>query len=367
MRKPLLLLSALLVVALCASVAHAKQVEVFPGEPWPLNEPLPLSQYSFFPDEREMFSISWFVLADLDDGGALFCNVMITNIGIGDQKATVDVTWIDPQGEDHFVRQEFDDKAFEASTERLDIKVGQSFLSGDYPNFRLRVAQQEMVVDVKLHAVVPGWQPNSSFVFFDGDKQKYYSARVPVPMAELTGTVTLEGKTHPISGRAYLDHAPVSMLPNQYSDRWQSLRSMSGEYTIDYLEFRLPKQYGAGLATWIIVAQGSQIVLATTAAALQPSDWVVDQATGLKKPMRVGFQAAANGWSISGEVRVKKLMEYIDILSKLSFIERTVAGLFAQSHVWRFRCDVTATLSAPDGTQIQISQPGISEVLYIGK
>jgi len=353
-------------VLLPAHWAAADEVVMWPGDPWPVNKPLPSSEYTFFNLDRESFSIAWFVLGDLEDGGALFCNVFITNMGVGDKNATVDMTWIDSQGKDHFVRGEFKPDTLKTAGDKFEVIVGDNYIGGTYPDFRLKISEGNLSADLKLTARLAGWRPNSGYVYFSRDKQDYYAICIPMPCGDLTGTITLDGKVHQVKGRCYMDHSPVTMLPHKYADRWQTLRSLGGEYTINYLEFRVPPKYGSQLATWLLVGKGDRVLFATTNVTLSPSDWETDQQTGKKKPQTVGFKASDGGYSIQGTVTVDHQMEYINILSKLSFVERTVASLFAKSHIWRYRSNVGATLTMPDGTQVNIKQDGISEILYVG-
>ncbi|MDP8254572.1 MAG: hypothetical protein P9M14_02370, partial [Candidatus Alcyoniella australis] len=219
----LLTLAALLLLTVPALAAD---YEIWPGDAWPVDKPLPEQNYIYHFMDNEGFSQSWFILVDLDDGGLITASVLTSNIGFGDNNCGVELNWIEPNGRSHFVRGDIDSDLLDASHDSFDIRIGQSYLKGKYPDFKFVVAEKNMRAEISFKIELTPWRPNGGRCYFSTDREDYYYFTVPMPMARATGTITLEGKRTTINGRGYMDYSFGTLLPYKYADRWQALRSL---------------------------------------------------------------------------------------------------------------------------------------------
>lgn len=350
-----------------ASLALAAGVQVWPkldGVP-NFYIGLPDSQNGQHPIDRESYGEGWFWMGRFDDGSASFINFMVSNIGPGDNKGTVDVTVWEPSGQTHLARVAFTKGSFSAATDKLDVRVGENRIWGSHPNFRVKVVEKGIAIDLKYEAQLPGFALNSGRVTY-GDPDDFYSVYTTVPRAKITGTITTPSGTRQVGGYGYSDHGVVTMLPHEYSRRWYTLRAANDKYTLDFLEFTVPEKWGGTRVPLAIFGADGKILYGGSRYTLTPSDIATESKYGVRYPKKFTFAIDRPGKiKVEGTYTFTKPMHTIDVLSQLNAIERMIAKFFAKSYVMRYQVQVDATVTLPDGTTDHFQAPGIAEVVDI--
>ncbi|MFC1888903.1 hypothetical protein ACFL4G_04015 [Thermodesulfobacteriota bacterium] len=356
-----------ILVAILPGESAANPISIFPpqAEPGDLNAGLDASEYFFHPREEECASESWFFMAHLNDDIVVFGFFGITNLGIGDRSADANVSVSMAGGRSWFARSKVKSGEVSAATDVLDIKLGVNRFWGSFPEFRITFDEGKIGLDLTYTCELPGWKPGSGKVILDKDSEKFYSICVPATRAKVTGSVTLEGRSTDVSGYGYSDHGLVTVYPHVYSEHWLSLRSFDAEHTVNFLQFTTPEEYGHRQARWILVGDAGRILLATTDFELEPRDTVHDQRWGDSWPGTIAFKAADGARvSVEGTVTVGTVLERLDFLSKLSFLERTIASFFARSLIYRFPCEVKVHQEVGEEKEDFVLK-GVSEVLFV--
>ncbi len=326
---------------------------------------IPDSWHAQHPIDRESYGEGWFWMGAYDDGSYHFANFMVTNLGPGDQKGTVDATIWEPGGTTHMARLAFDKDSFKASKDRLDVKIGQSRIWGSQPNFHLQLAAKDVALDLNYQAQLPGVALNSGRVIY-GDPENFYSVYTTIPRAKISGRITTPSGSREVNGYGYSDHGVVTMLPHQYSKRWYTLRCFHEKYTFDILEFTVPPKWGSQRVGLAILGRDDKILYAGSRYALTGTSVQREPKWGVPFPRRYDFSIDRPGKvKLSGHYTVKQQMHAIDVLSQLSFLERQIAKLFAKSYILRFLVEVTAEVTLPDGTTEKFTAPGVAEVVQI--
>jgi hypothetical protein len=349
---------------LAASVAFAAEpIEVFPGNARDLAAGLPAAEYIATPLPDEAYGEGWFYMARLDDGTFLFCNFFLTNIGLGSRKADVTVNVNYPDGTRVADRGEFKSDGLTLGTDRFFVRIGESEISGTFPDFKVRLRLSKITADLTYRAELPGWMPGSGMVYYGPGRGKFYKYRATIPRALVTGTLAAGGRKASVRGYGYSDHGTTNMYPHQYAARWHSLRSFDARWTVQYLEFDTPEKYGKRRVGVILVGKDGKILHAGPNLALTKEDLVTD-ATGYAYPKRLRFSSEGPGAKVQGTVAVTGPVESIDLLAQLKPFERLVAKMFAKSFIFRQRDKVDATVTTPAGEE-KITLPGVNEVLFV--
>ncbi len=365
MRSRILII--VVVIAAAASIALAAGIKIWPqiaGQP-NYYIGLPADVYGLHPMDRESYGEGYFFLARMNDGTFTFTNYFVTNIGPGDQKSNIDFSICEPGKECVFAKTEFGKDPFQGATGKMDFRSGNSRAWGSYPNFQMTAAANGLKLDLKYQAQLPGFAINSGKVTF-GNDDDFYSNYVLMPRAKVSGTITTAAGSRQVSGYGYTDHGFVTMMPHKYSKRWFSLRCFDEKYTLDILEFTVPPEHGGATVPMIIFGKDNKILYGGTRYTLKPSQWKTDPKFNKQYPARFDFSIDRPGKvKVDGHYTVQKIIEQIDLLKTMSFLERQVARFFASSFVYRFLVQVEATVTLPDGTTETFSAPAVSEVLYV--
>jgi len=354
-------------VSFAATFAFAAAVQVWPKLDGVPNFfiGLPDSQNAQHPIDRESYGEGWFWMGRYDDGSASFINFLVRNIGPGDNKGTVDVTIWEPSGKTHMARVAFNKGSFQASRERLDVRVGDNRVWGSHPTYHVKLTEKDIAVDLTYQAQLPGFAINSGRVTY-GSPDDFYSVYTTVPRARITGTITTPAGTRQVGGYGYSDHGVVTMLPHEYSRHWYTLRAANDKYTLNFLEFTVPPKFGGARVSLGIFGADGKILYGGADYTLTPSDLVTESKFAVAYPQKFNFQIDRPGKvRVEGTYSVKTMMHSIDVLAQLNAVERMVAKFFAKSYVLRFLVNVDATVTLPDGTTDHFQAPGVAEVVDI--
>ena len=367
LRLPQLAVCVVLLITALPGKPAANPISIFPplAEPADLNAGLDETEYAFHPRDEECASESWFFMAHLNDDLVVFGFFGITNLGIGDRNADANVSVSMADGRTWFARSKVKSGEVSTATDALDIQFGGNRFQGSFPEFRITFDEGDVGLDLTYTCELPGWKPGSGKVILDNDPEKFYSICVPATRAKVTGRVTLKGKSIDVSGYGYSDHGLVTVYPHVYSEHWLSLRSFDAEHTVNFLQFTTPEKYGHRQARWILVGDAGRILLATTDFELEPRDMVRDPRWDDSWPGTIAFKAAdGDRVSVEGTVTVGSVIERLDFLSKLSFLERTIASFFARSLIYRFPSEVYVHQEVGEEKEDFVLK-GVSEALFV--
>ncbi len=364
MRARLLFVVFLLALPLAAMAAGIQVWAKLDGVP-NYSTTLPDAMYGQNYVDRSSYGEGWFWLSSMSDGSYSFSNFMISNIGFGKNKPTVDMTVWEPSGQTYTARLPFKEGALKSVPGRMDLAIGENRISGSYPNFSFKASEKDVAIEMQYHATLPTFTINSGRVVY-GSPDDYYSLYVTAPRATISGTVRTPSGTRTVTGFGYTDHGIVTMMPYDYSKRWLTLRCFDQKYTLDILEFTVPKKWGGGRVPLIVFGAGDKLVYGGSQFTLTPTGWQTEPKYGQKYPSRVDFLIdRPNKVKVEGFYTFDKLMHSVDMLSQLSTFERTVAKFFAKSYIMRFLSTVEGTVTMPDGSTDTFKTPAVAEVLYI--
>ena len=363
-----LLLAIVLSIVVVTALAWGRgELQIWPKLPGVPNYGvgLPESVYGVHPVDVTTYGESYFFMSRLDDGTAIFATVFITNMGLSSNNTSMDVAVCEPGMKNYWGRIEFKHGQSQAAADHMDVTLDTSRVWGRFPDFNVKLDVKKLAVDLKYHSTLPGFAINSGLVVY-GSPDHYYASYVSTPRAEVTGTIRTPAGARQVHGYGYSDHGRVTMMPHKYSKRWFSLRCFDAKYTLDILEFTVPQEWGGRTVPMIAFAKGDKLLYAGDRYTLTPSDWQTEPTYKMKYPKHFDFSLDRPGVvKVTGLYTVQSPVEIVNILERMSFFERQIAGIFAKSYVYRFLVNVQANVTFPDGTTDSFTSPAISEVLWI--
>ena len=195
---------------------------------------------------EETYSEVYTAIADLDDGTYALLQLLFTNAGLGDGKATCRALVVEKgdKGINHFVDMDRDEWSYDPTGDALS--AGPCVL-------------EKSQTGIAFHAVINGM---SLRIGFDGsprvrkpphsrivDGSSFHQTEIFLPWASVTATWQLPGKAQKTSvGMGYLDHVRSNMLVKHTAKQWIRFRGYQGGDPV-LLQLRyLPK---GGIEGWV--------------------------------------------------------------------------------------------------------------------
>jgi len=254
-----------------------------------------------------------------------------------------------------------------------DFKMGPHFWKGFHPDYHVHMdfaaseGEPEMKADIHFKCRTPGWRPGEGPVHYvepDGD---WYDLVVMIPWADITGTVTINGKTRQLKGWGYSDHNTQTVFPTTQSDKLMALRSFNDGYSVNFLEYIAPKDFDGERTTWILVMKGNRIVYATDKWDREMSDHKTEPRRGYKYPTKMKFKIDQPGCKLDAELTGTKYIGALDAMDNLPPFIRRIAERFLSAPVMiRQNAVIDYHLVVPDqGIDDNFTAKGVYETTIV--
>jgi hypothetical protein len=210
----------------------------------------------------------WYFDARLDNGyvivGFLQTSELIT------KKPGVELHVYRPDGTRVEIRKPYPPAAARASTEFCDVTVGHNYARLDrsasadaLPVYQVHLEEDGVRFDLTFRAAVDAWQPGHGRSTF-GEKD-FFAWVVPAPRANVSGTISVDGVQHEVTGVGYHDHNWGKGFMPRIVARWYWGRVYAEDLTLIYATIGLnPKRFGPDF--WIkplMLAIGDKVVVST--------------------------------------------------------------------------------------------------------
>lgn len=262
----------------------------------------------------------WYFDARLDDGhivvGFLQTSELIT------KRPGVELHVYRPDGTRLEIRKPYPKAAVKASTEKCDIRVGHNFahviedpVTGLHTHV-VHLDEDGICFDLRFQSTVEPWQPGKGASRF-GEKD-FFAWVIPAPRAEVTGTVTIEGKTMQVQGTGYADHNwGVGFMP-RIVERWYWGRIYAEDFTVVYATIGLNgKRFGP--ERWLkpfMLAHGSKVALSSGDVTMDVGPPVFNDAADNTYPAHLGLEAPG----VSLRLDVKRIIHAHSFLDDIPLL-----------------------------------------------
>jgi len=289
----------------------------------------------------------------LDDGSSGMIQFSFWKLYLFSQRGVI-ASFIDKGQKRYFSKSLYENERMTWSDDPPGLVMGPNYWRGYYPEFEVHLDfpaaedKVEMKADLLFKCRTPGWRPGEGPVHYGAPDGDWYDIVVMIPWADLTGTITIDGKTREARGYGYCDHNTQNVLPTAQAEKIMALRSFSKEYTVNFLEYVAPEEYGHERSTWILVMKGRRIICATDQWKHQPLATDTEPVHGYNYPTKLNIRIDQPGIRLEGELTTSNVVEVLDSLAELPGFVRTMAERFFQAPVFiRLNAQVEWRLEMP--------------------
>jgi hypothetical protein len=92
-----------------------------------------------------------------------------------------------------------------------------------------------------------------------------------------------------------------------------ALRSFGEKWSIHFLDYWPPPNFGNQRVSWLIVIKDNKIIYATDKYQVEPSDWVAEPKRGRKYPRKARVVVEDPQFKLVGEIKGVKLLDVLDV------------------------------------------------------
>lgn len=118
------------------------------------------------------------------------------------------------------------------SQQQCDVTMGDNYFKGDLHEYHTRaVSRKGFGVDLKLTSQSKPYRPGSAY-FEMGSPENFYTWLCVVPKGEVSGTMTINGKTYAVHGSGYHDHQWGSTNFLKEWNHWLWARQRFDDYSM---------------------------------------------------------------------------------------------------------------------------------------
>jgi hypothetical protein len=300
---------------------------------------------------------SIFFLSRFNDGWIMMLSVFRIKAFLVDRWGIYAVV-SEPDGTSHWAKYEMKHREVVYDTERLFITDGRNTIEGGPETCRVRCDIDGFSCDLVFENLLPPWKPGDGTEYYTPDRRTFQFRAISSPWANVEGELTAGGKTVSVTGDGFGEKAliicPFSKFnPYTYSLRLYSDPALKQEerWHIEMLESIMHDDHGGRRIPRLIVAKGGDWLLTTRQYTLTPSDSVIEGDLPFGYPRRLKLTFEADGYSLEGVYKARKLFNYTDVLDEIPPEFRSLVAALMKRPVY-FRClgAFEGRLTLPDGS-----------------
>ncbi|MBN1375896.1 MAG: hypothetical protein JXA01_07055 [Dehalococcoidia bacterium] len=251
----------------------------------------------------------WYLDAIFDNGYSCTLSCFWRTEYEGQHIPMIIIDLYPPEGERIRGSAAFDYTDCSASLEKCDVKWGDNYIVQEGDLYRVHLRAENIGVDLTYKRKVPGWKWTSNGLVKNDvtGKQGWVN---PMPRAEVTGNLLLDGKVIPVRGDGYHDKnwGDVEMS-NSYAG-WGWGRMYDEKYTFVYGWF-MPLIKENPIIPSLFVARESEIIFASPAIKFTMSKEAIHAESGINMPDQIDIRALSEGIDICCRLDIVKVLEYV--------------------------------------------------------
>ena len=367
MRIRMLALQMLLLSLSLPAAAGGRIIEAGPkgGKP-DLNKTFDYKRLAKHSIDAEYYLEGWNFVFRFESGHVVFGNLVVTNVGWGDNINGTSLSICTPDGKFHHATTENKEDKLTASTQRFAIRTADSVLSGDANGWMLTAVAGDLKALIEVEPMVPGFNWGSGAMYFDEDREDFMVRDYAYPRGKAQGTLVIKGQRVAVKGEAYLDHGVQNILASDFSRRWNLIRGFGHRYTLTLGGFEPKKKFGSRSMYHMTVFDGDRPIWRTNKVRVYPKKTKADKESGYAPPWELHLEAEGYGGKLYGKATAKRKVDSQSVLDSLSSGLRFIVETFvAKPWFHRFDSEMSFTLELEGQEPISIIGPAIYEVMFV--
>jgi len=360
-------LLALVLLLPLSAVASGRIVEAGPkgGQP-DLDREFDYKRLAWHPIDVESYLEGWNFVFRFESGHVVFGNLVVTNVGWGDNINGTNLTICMPDGTFHHGTTENEECKLTASRKRFAIRTADSVLSGDASGWMLTAVTPDLRALIEVEPTVPGFNWGTGAMYFDEEREDFMVRDYAYPRGQAHGTLVVKGQRIAVKGEGYLDHGVQNILASDFSRRWNLVRGFGDRYTVTLGGFEAKNKYGGRPLYHMTVFDGSKPIWRTNKVRVYPKKTKASKESGYAPPWELELEAEGYGGKLYGKVTATRVVDSQSVLGSLSAGLRFVVETFvAKPWFHRFDSETSLTLELDGQEPISIIGPAIYEVMFV--
>ncbi len=307
----------------------------------------------------------WYFDARLDNGYTVVFFFWARHQRTG--KTAVEIVVYPPEGKKIQRVYDYPRSALAASKENANVRIGKNYIRVDdapmdnLPTYEIFLDEGDLGCHLTYQAQVPGWMPGSGYTQFG--KMGHFGWCVALPRAAVQGTITVSGKTHPVTGIGYHDHNWLNFMLPRVVDDWYWGRIYSENFTLIYAHVQCNRKMDNYPVKVMMLAHDKEIVLSTGEYELADADFVYNEIAGNHYPSSLQFTLAEQ---LRLSLQVRHLIDAENLLLEVGPVLRLVLKhvLRLKPGYFRFSSDFHLTFTR-DGKTFEEKGETLHEMVVL--
>ena len=291
------------------------------------------------PEKSKYYTEVWFhEMQFAEQGIIVIVNVQMHNLGLGSGYCDIGITVSDPSGNIYLERSSLDPDEVKIDPEGFGITVGPHRIELLGNTYHVKYQGKSIQGDFMYQIKTGSFQQGDGKVVFkqSGD---WVMHNFPVPWADITGTLTYNGKTLKLRGAGSMNHDRQVLSPTRYMSNWRALWLYTPDATVSIVRANAQDMSGRW-SQRVMVAEPGKILFSSHDYKFLDLD--LKPVAGCKVPCAMRYHVEAvdgDNW-LKGEIKVTRIQEKKNILEDYPAIFRKLAALVvAETWSYRYWCD----------------------------
>lgn len=201
-----------------------------------------------------------------------------------------------------------DHKDISASPDFCHVKMGDNFVKDMDDHYDLYINIENFGARLKLVNSVPPWKLGTGYNYFDRGTGKAGGWIIPMPSADVTGDLILNGEPVQVRGTAYHDHNWGNFYCYRKFKLWYWGRIHSEKYAIDYASIT-PLEKDAPQITPLLIAGKDGIILSTDSVEFNSGGFDTEKDFGQQYAKNFSITADTSGVKLLLAIKTVRMIE----------------------------------------------------------
>lgn len=293
--------------------------------------------------------------ADLDSGGNVKINFVISNMGWGDQTAAAKVHLKLPDHGKYKFKKKKEKGSWSSADDKLRLSVANTTLT--YPEKGKYVIEHEgeKSLRVVFENRLPAWQPGNGEL---KSGSSFYRNQLMAPRASVKGTVDWDGEEVEFSSEknGYAEHTATNVAPYKMARRFSWFKTFNGNVTVAWKYIDLSEEFGGEDVTWIAVGYNRRLVFSSGDASMKFGRMQPDGTSGYRVPRAAQVEAEDGDDSVKF-VHKGSSYDRKDLMKNWGGVARTVASSVTNPYrfdvpgTYKFQMEIQGAKAKVDGEE----------------
>jgi len=299
-----------------------------------LNKGLAPKDDALHPYDSKTYWEWWYFDARFDDGHRCVLELQFPNLTkLFADECTMLFNVYTPDGREFNNIVPFPGSMWKASEETCDVAIGDNTIKGYYPEYRVKFTHENLACDLVFENLLPGWTRGTGEIMFGKpEKKKVFGWVVAQPRAKASGTLTVDGVEHKVTGLGYHDHNWGSGFLPLYVSHWIWGRLTTDRFTMIFADITTAKKCGGVAIPLVFLAKDDKIILESARAECRAADYATDSQGFQVYPTKVDFEFAERDVTGKFHFEVSKELEMVNTFAErfpepvVNFLSRTLVA-----------------------------------------